>query len=479
MRILLATLLFSSLFSYEEALLNLSLRDAERIASEENKQLRIAKEGIYEAKERTAQAVSQYFPSLEYRAEIRDSQKKELFFDIFSNERQPLSHQGYSSMFTIDQPLLSTDLIYNLKGKRFEESGAEYAKAATLNELLLTVRKNYYSVITLEKALVIERENIDYLSFALSQEQKRLNAGGATTFEVHQSKVALSNAISLYYATLQELKNARNALVLSLGIDPLYESKLHLEETDLPIECIPTLSMKLKEAEGKYRYFADAVPSTEDFLSHIQTIEMAKKLVLFSKAEVHEYLEEALERRPDLKFSHSQIGVAEQNLREKQGQYLPKLDGYARFSYNDDYLGEKSFASQPYNWSGGLVLSWNLFDSLLREHKVKEARYARNAKRIAYDKTMQRVEIELRNSLYQLEEALLAYLSSTQSVYLAEQARSQGADKLAFGKIAPLEYRDSVNLLFQARNQQNKAKYLLIASYYQLRYTTGFDAVSY
>jgi WD40 repeat protein len=58
----------------------------------------------------------------------------------------------------------------------------------------------------------------------------------------------------------------------------------------------------------------------------------------------------------------------------------------------------------------------------------------------------------------------------------ATQAREQADDKLRFGRIAPLEYRDSVNQLSQARNQQNQASFDLLAAYYQVRYATGIDA---
>ena len=72
----------------------------------------------------------------------------------------------------------------------------------------------------------------------------------------------------------------------------------------------------------------------------------------------------------------------------------------------------------------------------------------------------------------------MAYLSSSQAVLLAEQARGQAAEKLEFGRIAPLEYRDSVNLLLQSRNQRTQASLDLIGAYYQLRYATGADMTS-
>ena len=461
----------------ELPLSHMSLTDAEQIACEYNKQLLIAREGTEQAKERKLQAVSRFLPSVHYRGEFRDISKKELFFDIFATAL-PFSHRGYSSILELSQPLFSSDLVFGFKSKQIEAEAIRYEQANTLNELLLAVRQNYYAVVFLEIALVIERENIDYFAYALEQEQRKLEAGNSTTLEVNQSKVAVANAISLYYSTLKDLKNARNAFILTLGIDPLLEEKIHLSQKKIPLLSIPEISIKLQEVEARYAYRSQSMPTTQDFLLHIDSIENAKKLILFSEGEVLDYLEIALACRPDLRKSQLQMGVANQNVNEKQGHYLPKIDSYVRYSYNDVVLGVVPFGKENYHWSGGVVLTWNLFDGLLREHEIKEAKSMRQASRLLYDKDYQKIEVEIRNGLYQVEEAIMGYLSSSQAVFLAEQAREQAADKLKFGRIPPLEYRDSVNLLFQARNQNNRASFDLIAAYYQLRYATGLDATN-
>lgn len=454
---------------------NLSLDEAVEIALECNKSLLIAEQSTLQAKERTSQAVSRWLPSIHYRGEFRDIEQKELFFNVFSIDFFPFSHRGYSSVFELNQPIFSTDLLFGLKSKQYEAQVYSFAQANTKNELLRAVRDRYYQVLLYERALGIERENIDYLAYALSKEQGRLEAGSATPFEVNQSKVAVANAISLYYATLKDLKNARNALVLTLGIDPLLEPEIGLDVEAMPVEGVPEIAIKLEELEQKYSYRQDTFPTTSDYLLRIDQLENARKLTLFSPKEVREYLDVALSSRPDLLARKVQIDVANQNVNAKLGNYLPKVGGYVRYSYNDVLLGTQPFFDQDYNWSAGVVLTWNLFDSLLREHEVREARSVRASSKINYDKEWQRVEVEVRNGLYQLEEAILTYSSATQAVYLAEQARLQAQEKLDCGRIAPLEYRDSVNQLAQAKNQQNRASFDVLASYYELRYATGVD----
>lgn len=455
----------------------LALSDAEQIALEYNKQLLIAREDTEQARQRKFQAVSRWLPAIGYLAEVERIHPKETFFDVF-NPIKPfnLGNTGYTSIFQMNQPLFSTDLIFNLISKDLEAQVFRYEQANTVNELLLAVRDSYYAVIFYQNALDIERENIDYLSYALEQEQGRLDSGSATPFEVNQSKASVANAISLYYATLKGLKNARNSLILTLGIDPLLEPQMHLVQNQDPIESIPELSLKLQELETTYNYRSDTFPTTLDFTRHIDRLEDARELTLFTDCEVEQYLELALSLRPDLLAKRLEISVADQNVRAKQGTYLPKVSGYARYSYNDIYPGTTPFFQEDYNWAIGFKLSWNLFDSFLREHEINEAKSLRSSTRIKFDQGYQKVEVEIRNGLYQLEEALLAYLSSTQAVFVAEQASDQARDKLQFGRIAPLEYRDSVNQLAQARNMQNRSRFDLLAAYYQVRYSTGLDA---
>ncbi|MBI5272513.1 MAG: TolC family protein [Chlamydiia bacterium] len=467
----------ATLLTGEEIALNrLSLSDAETLALDCNKQFLIAKEGTLQALERKLQAVSRWLPSIHYSAELRGTQKKEDFFNLYSATKPFIpSHTGYSSLFQLDQPLFSTDLIFGLKSKALEAESYRCQQANTKNELLLAVRQSYYAVVSLDISLQIQRVNIDYLSYALNQEQGKLDAGNSTPYEVNQSKVVVANAISSYYTTLRDLKNARNAFVLTLGIDPLLEPKIQLSTATIPLLSIPEIARKLHELEIKYSYPSDTFPTTEEMLAHIDRIEALRELTVFSEKEVQQYLDLAISLRPDLHTQKLQIGVAEQNLHAKQGHYLPKITGYIRFGYNDNQLGPQSFGSEAYHWVGGMNLSWNLFDSFLREHEVREAKSMKQSSRISYEKEFQKIEVEIRNGLYQLEETMLAYLSSSQGVFLAEQARLQAQEKLEFGRIAPLEYRDSVNLLAIARNQLNRASFELIAAYYQLRYAIGLD----
>ncbi|HEY4254783.1 MAG TPA: TolC family protein [Chlamydiales bacterium] len=474
MRKLFLTLLPAIAFAQFE-LDRLSLTLAEEIALTHNQQFLIAKETTYQAHERTGQAISKWLPAVHLRAEFRQIEQKELFFNIFATQL-PFSHQGYSTIFEMNQPIFSSELLFGLKSNQLQEKAIRFEEAQTKNALLKAIRDNYYAVVASQISLEINRENVDYLTYALQKEEDRLVAGASTPFEVNQSKTAVANAISEYYTALKTLKNTRNYLILNLGVDPLLEPTMQLTQSRVPFLSIPELALKIHETQEKYHYQIGRFSSADDFTRHIQTIDKARHLALFNDQEVAHYLDIALAKRPDLAGKEMQMGVAEQHLRSKQGTYLPKILGYARYSYNDVTMGSTPFFDQKFYGSCGITLTWNLFDSMLREQEISEARSQRSVSKLQYTQELQRVEVEIRNGLYQLEEAIFTYLSSNEAVMLAEQARLQAQEKLEYGRISTLEYRDSVNQLWQAKNLRNKASFDLIAAYYEVRYATGVDA---
>lgn len=449
MRVSLLFFLFFSIRSYLFAftLSNLSLNEAEEIALECNKEFRIAQEETTQSHERKLQAVSKWLPAVDYYAEVRQSQLNELTINVYDLEF-PFTKRAYASILELNQPIFSTDLIFNLKSKSLLNQASSSAEEQTKNWLLYAVRKHYYAVLLFEKAVEIQQENIDYLSYALEIEEGRREAGDATSLEVHQSKVAVANAISIYYTALRNAKTARNALVLALGINPLLEREMALEEKIFPLRSMPLFALKEAQFEKESR-------------------------VSFYPEEIEEYVQEGLACRPDLEEARLKWQVTKQSLNAKQGTYLPTIESYVRYSYNDNQLGSKPFGSEPYRWVGGISLKWNLFDSFHREHEIKEARAGQRAAYIGYTQEKDRVEVEIRDTLYRFEEALLSYLSSSDAVSLAEQAREQAQEKLRYGKIAPLEYRDCVNALAQAKNQCNQASFDLMTTYYQLLFATG------
>ncbi len=472
---LLIVLLFFRITIHANLLKNLNLKQAEEIALQSSKPYLISFEDVYQADQRRKQAVSKWLPKITYNGAYVGTPKPMLVIDVPTGG-EFFKHNIFINQFELKQPLFSADLYFGLKEKNLELKNSQAEKEDTKNRLLLKVRNDYFSVVLYEAALDIQKENIDYLSQALKVEQGKLNNGDSTTLEVNQSKVAVANSLSEYYATLQKLKDARNSLIYTLGVDPVLEDGLTVADQQIDVFSVEEISEKLQRIQNCYHYPTEDFASTIDLILQSDRVRNVRALTIFQNDELLNFLEIARAKRPDLRSKKLQIDIAQKEVEVKRGEYFPTITGYVDYIRNGGMPQERFASQDPFSWAFGVKLSWNLFDSFLREHKIKEALSKKSASRIDFSYALDNVEIGIRNQLYQIEDSLYIYLSSSEGVLLAEQAMVQAKEKLQYGKIPPLEFRDAVNQLAKSRNLKNMASFQLMLSYYRLRFDLGVDA---
>ena len=460
-----AVFVLSALLSCHLNALTLSLEDAERIALRENPLYLAEQEGVYQSKQRALQAISAWLPKLEYTAFFAHTVDPSLVENVDTNTtfyKRNLS----SNKFQITQPLLSSDLYFNLQTKHLECTLAKEQEKQQRQALLLLVRKNYYTGVFRQLQVEIEKENVIYLKEALAIEKKRYEGLDAPSLDVTRSAVSSSNAVSVYYRALKNLKQAKNALVESLGIPPNQEPTIGLQERFIPIHTIDLLRKKLDKARGNFQ---------KEPLAFIGAFDqnLGKTLTLFSEKEIATYLQEAVRQFPEVRVKKLAVSVEEKKLHKSYGQYLPVVSSFFDYQKNAGEPASRIFSKDPFNFAAGIEISWNLFDSFSRERKIKEKASKKIAAKLRYKYSVQKVETMLLDILYQIEDAIYQHLHTTSAVFLADKAMQQAREKLLIGKIRPLDYRDTLNELSQAKNLQNMADLQLISSYYELLYLLG------
>jgi len=443
--------------------LSLSLEDAERIALGENQPYLISQEEVYQADQQRLGAYSKWMPQISYNSFFAHTFEPTLVENIntgtFFYKKNLVMNR-----FEMNQTIFSSDLLYNIKKKTLEKKSTEERGRGKKNDLLLNVRGAYFSALLFEKAVQIQKENVNYLKSALEVETGKYQAGNATLLETNQSKVAVSNAISQYYNTLKQLKVSKNALVKALGIDPHLGGDIQITEDDFPIYEKPLLSNKLNQISLK-NVSAQNIEFGEE-----------KELSLFSDAQLDDFISQAIKEKPDLQSYKTNVNIAEKTVSESYGKYLPEVTAFVDYQKNAGEPSSRLFSKDPFSWAAGIKISWDIFDGLLRERKIKEAVSKRSSSKLRYKYALNQVEIEVRDVLSGIEDALYSYVFASESVKVAEMAAKQAREKLSFGKIPPLDYRDAVNQLAQAKNLKNRSSFQVIMAYYQLRYDIGIDA---
>lgn len=454
-------LLQSSLYAW-----NLSLKDAEKIALSENPLYLISKEKVFQSEQKKLQAYANICPKIRYESFLAHTFEPSLVEQV-STGTLFFKKNLVMNKFELTQPIFSTDLYFDLTLKKQQKSLAEEQKNREKNALLFKVRKNYYGAILHQLKVEIEKDNVRYLQEALSIQKKRYESLSAPYLSVTQSAVATSNAVAIYYKALKSLKISRNALVESLGIDPSEEEEIDLKEKDIPIKSIAILQKKMDQAKKTF------VPTDFSYLGKIRSSSLKQTLTLFTEKELENYLAIALSTLPELKIHKWEIAIRESELKERYGEYAPVITSFFDCQKNAGDPASRVFSQDDFSFAVGIKISWNLFDSFGRERKIKEASSKKISSKLRYRHSLQKTETMLRDLLYQIEDAIFSYLHAKNGVFYAKLSLDQAREKLLVGKIRPLDYRDAVNELSQAKNLQNEASFQLIVSYYELVYLLG------
>jgi len=189
-------------------------------AYRENLSLRIAGVRVLEARAQLGIAIGGLFPQTQQASGF-------LQYNRIS-ENSPLA--GAFSRFTYSQDQVGINASWELdfwgRFRRTIES-ADAAWQATVADydnalvsLTADVATSYILIRTLEKRLIIARENVKTQEESLKIAEARLRYGTASELDVEQARTVLNNTLASIPALETQLRQANHALCLLLGLPP-------------------------------------------------------------------------------------------------------------------------------------------------------------------------------------------------------------------------------------------------------------------
>ncbi len=419
--------------------LALNLEQAEETAMKYNKAILLTKQEEIQSKYRRLQSVAAYLPKITYSYVYAKMEKP---LDLVPVRQSTTLN---NNQVVLTQPVFSTDLIFGLKASKHYWDRSKADNEIAINTVLYQTRLLYYGVVLNQQSVQVEQEVMGYLQEALGDQERKYEAGKATTFDVNQCKVALSSAKSAYHTYLKDLRSSKNALIFDLGIDTYQD--VDVTETEVPLDKYPLLVQK------------------------IALVEAGKETPLFSEAEIQGWFSAAKQNRPELKKTKAIIRAVKEEGKAKKGKFLPSVSAFVDYGY---FIVENGLPfKQQNNWIGGIQLNWTIFDSFKREFQIAEATFLGKAADLGYLQEMDRMETDIRTTTAQMEEAIYSYLASKDAFNLAKQSMDEAKVRLSAGTITPLQFRDATKSYAEARLQANRSGFNLLQYYYQLCYNIG------
>ncbi|MHB8109337.1 MAG: efflux transporter outer membrane subunit [Syntrophorhabdaceae bacterium] len=252
---------------------------------------------------------------------------------------------------------------------------ADYDNA--LVSLTADAANSYISIRTLEKRIEIARQNIETQTESLNIASARYEAGISSERDVEQARAQLANTKAVIPALESQLRQAKNALSVLIGILPADFDGLISAGADIPV---PPLQV------------AVGIPA------------------------------DLIRRRPDIRSAEYQAASQSAQIGVAKADLLPALSLAGTFGFVSTDVGKSSLSdifkweSRQYTW--GPQFQWTIlnYGRIINNVRVQDARFQQLL--TAYQNTVLKAQQEV-------EDALAGFLRSReQAEFLAESVGS-------------------------------------------------------
>lgn len=308
----------------------------------------------------------------------------------------PSRINNFSTRIEVEQPLINLDGIYGRKAASASLRAMEYRSERTIHHVRFEVKRAYYAL-------------------QLTQQSRKV---------IHQSlELAHTNLVV-----------AQNNLVQG-----------YVKEADVMAAKVRTLELAnaLTDADNK-------VQQTREFLAYLLGMDMSVPISTTDSLEVEAYPLVSLEMvrggRSDLMAYEQGVVARKQLLKSKKMQFLPRINGFGSYEWNDDKL----LGMGANNYMIGARLSWTLFGGYKNIGAVKQAKAELQKAELDYGEYVARNGMEIETARRNLK---VAY----EKIAVSRLARDQAKESL---RIRTNRYKQglerTVDLLMAETSNSNR-----------------------
>src|SRR3989440_3410965 len=330
-----------------------------------------------------------------------------------------------------------TQLIFNgptfnqIRGTFFQRDSAYFAFRNVLDQLIATVKTQFYQIIVNRELVKVNEENVRLLEAQLKDQQNRFEAGTVPRFNVLQADVQLHNQLPNLITAQNNLRISKLQLAKTLG---LYFQPRRGENPPLVVL-------------GEMPYFP-------------RTIEQANAIEL------------GKDRRPFLKQARANVLNQLQQVRATAGQYLPTITT----SGGGEWLSSPTNSSWhdiSKGWIATLQGSMPIWDSGAIAGQVIQQRALLSEAKITYDDDVRQVELEVQTAYSNLQQNRELIKSQEKNVGLAEEALRLAKARLDAGAGVQLDVLNAQVQLLTAQSTQLQALFGYNSSLAEFDRATG------
>ncbi|PKQ61600.1 hypothetical protein BZG02_15550 [Labilibaculum filiforme] len=234
----------------------------------------------------------------------------------------PGQTRNFNTKIEVQQPLINIDGIYGRRAANAKLQAVDYKTERTINFTKYEVKKAYYQLELAQEAVLVLQSSKKTAASALQVTQNNLAQGFVKEADLLSAKVRVLELDNQLSDAINNQKSAGEFLAYLLGLD----INVVIETTDA-LEKKPSLLNGLEQSSQ-------------------------------------------IENRSDLNAYRKGVEARENMLKSEKMQFLPRLNAFGAYEWNDDKL----FGTTANNYMVGASLSWNLFSGYKNIAKVQRAK---------------------------------------------------------------------------------------------------------
>jgi outer membrane protein TolC len=333
--------------------------------------------------------------------------------------------------------VIGTQLIFNgttynqIRGTFFQRDSAYFAFRNVLDQLLATVKTQFYQVVVNQELIKVQEQSVHLLESQLKDQQNRFEAGTVPRFNVLQAEVALYNQIPQLITAQNNYRISKITLAKTLGLD-----------------------FQPGRGENPPLDVAGEMPYNPRTISLVDAIELGKQ------------------RRAFLKQARANVLNQLQQVRTAAGQYLPTITA----SGGGEWVSSPTSSSWhdiSKGWVAGVQGSMPIWDSGAIAGQVIQQRALLSEAKITYDDDVRQVELEVQTAYSNLQQNRELIVSQEKNVEQAEEALRLAKARLDAGAGVQLDVLNAQVQLLTAQSTRLQALFGYNSSLAEFDRATG------
>ena len=312
------------------------------------------------------------------------------------------TNNSYNLRFQVTQLIFAGGAVRGqISAAMFERDSSYFALRNTVDQVIATVRTQFYQVL-LNRALIgVQEQSIRLLESQLQDQQNRFEAGTVPRFNVLQAQVALSNQRPDLFTARNNLRIAQLQLAKTLGLD--FDPR---RGDSPPLQVVGDLTYQPRQ------------------------MPLAEAIAV------------ATERRSFLKQQRAAIFAQRDQIRVALAGYLPTVRASGGYEFQSSPFSD-NVRDVSSGYTVGATGNWPIFDGFQTAGRVKQARSQLETAQINYDDAVRQVELEVQQAYSNLQQGSELIRSQSENVAQAEEALRLASARLSAGAGTQLEVLNS------------------------------------